>query len=214
MKQHSEAVAMLVDVFVRALEQAGVASEVLGFTTGAWHGGRAARDWQRAGSPRHPGRLNEINHLVFKDADTPWRRARHDMAALLKADLYREGIDGEAVDWACDRLLAHNAERRLLVVVSDGCPMDGATALANDDYYLDHHLREVVARREQQGAVEIFGLGVGLDLISVLQSVHGARRDRRSGQSAAVRCCMHAGRTTSAMSARTAADGATRDQFA
>ncbi len=164
MKQHSETVAMLVDVFVRALEQAGVASEVLGFTTGAWHGGRAARDWQRSGSPRHPGRLNEINHLVFKNADTPWRRARHDMAALLKADLYREGIDGEAVDWACDRLLAHNAGRRLLVVVSDGCPMDGATALANDDYYLDHHLREVVARREQQGAVEIFGLGVGLDL--------------------------------------------------
>jgi cobaltochelatase CobT len=164
MKQHAETVAMLVDVFVRALEQAGVASEVLGFTTGAWHGGRAARDWQREGKPRHPGRLNEVTHLVFKDADTPWRRARRDIAALLKADLFREGVDGEAVDWACERLLSRNAEQRLLVVISDGCPMDGATGLANDDYYLDHHLREVVARREQQGAVQIFGVGVGLDL--------------------------------------------------
>ena len=164
MKQHIESVAMLVDVFVRALEQAGVASEVLGFTTGAWNGGRAARDWQRAGRPRHPGRLNEVNHLIFKDADTPWRRARRDIAALLKTDLFREGIDGEALDWACERMLVRAEERRLLLVISDGCPMDGATALANDEHYLDQHLREVVARRELQGRVAIFGIGVGLDL--------------------------------------------------
>ena len=164
MKEHIESVAMLVDVFVRALERAGVATEVLGFTTGAWNGGRAALDWQRAARPRHPGRLNEVNHLVFKDADTPWRRARRDIAALLKADLFREGIDGEAVDWACERMLVRAEERRLLLVISDGCPMDGATALANDEHYLDQHLREVVARREAQGRVEIFGVGVGLDL--------------------------------------------------
>jgi cobaltochelatase CobT len=164
MREHSESVAMLVDVMARALEQAGVASEILGFTTGAWNGGRARRDWQRAGKPVHPGRLNERCHIVFKDADTPWRRARPAIAALLKADLFREGFDGEAVDWACTRLLARAEERRLLLVVSDGSPMDSATNLANDAHYLDHHLRDVVARREQAGGVEIAGVGVGLDL--------------------------------------------------
>ncbi|MDM0111601.1 cobalt chelatase [Variovorax sp. J22R133] len=164
MKQHIESVAMLVDVFARALEQAGVCSEVLGFTTGAWNGGRALRDWQRARRPAHPGRLNEACHMVFKEADTPWRRARPDIAALLKSDLFREGIDGEAVDWACARLQGRSEGRRLLIVISDGSPMDSATQLANDAHYLDHHLREVVARHEQQGAVEICGVGVGLDL--------------------------------------------------
>lgn len=164
MKQHIAAVTVLVDVFVRALEQAGVASELLGFTTGAWNGGQAARDWQRAGRPPHPGRLNEVCHLVFKDADTSWRRARRDIAALMKADLFREGIDGEAVEWACARLAARDEARRLLIVVSDGCPMDTATGLANDAQYLDQHLREVLRRHEQAGEVEIFGVGVGLDL--------------------------------------------------
>lgn len=164
MRQHIEAVATMVDVFVRALELAGVPSEVLGFSTGAWNGGRAQRDWQRAGRQRHPGRLNEVQHLVFKDADQPWRRSRRGIAALLKADLFREGIDGEAVDWACNRLAARGLPRQLLVVISDGCPMDGATALANDAQYLDQHLREVVARRSALGGCEIYGLGVGLDL--------------------------------------------------
>ena len=164
MRQHIESVAMLVDVMVRALEQAGVPAEVLGFTTAAWNGGRAQRDWQRAGRPRHPGRLNEVQHLVFKTADQGWRRARRDIGALFKADLFREGIDGEAVDWACNRLEARDEARRLLVVISDGCPMDGATALANDEQYLDQHLREVVARRSAPGGTEIYGLGVGQDL--------------------------------------------------
>lgn len=164
MKQHIESVALLVDVFARALEQAGADSEVLGFTTGAWNGGRAQRDWQRSGKPRHPGRLNEVCHLVFKNAQTAWRRARTDLAALLKADLFREGVDGEAVDWACARLARCDARRRLLIVISDGSPMDRATEMANDAFYLDNHLRDVVLRHEAAGEVEIFGLGVGLDL--------------------------------------------------
>ncbi|GAA4338903.1 cobaltochelatase subunit CobT [Variovorax defluvii] len=164
MKEHAEAIAMLVDVMARALEQAGVASEILGFTTGAWNGGRARRDWQRAGRPAHPGRLNERCHIVFKDAQTPWRRARPAIAALLKADLFREGIDGEAVDWACARLQARSEERKRLLVVSDGSPMDSATNLANDTHYLDHHLQDVVARHEQAGRIGIAGVGVGLDL--------------------------------------------------
>jgi len=164
MKEHAESVAMMVDVLARALEQAGVASEVLGFTTGAWNGGRPQREWVRAGRPPHPGRLNERSHIVFKAAGTPWRRARPAMAALLKADLFREGIDGEAVDWACTRLRQRGEARKLLLVISDGSPMDSATHLANDAHYLDHHLRDVVARQEQRGDIAIAGIGVGLDL--------------------------------------------------
>lgn len=164
MREHIESVAMIVDVMVRALEQAGVDSEVLGFTTGAWNGGRARRDWLRAGRPAHPGRLNEVCHMVFKDAETPWRRARPDIAALFKGDLFREGIDGEAVMWACQRMQGRGEGRRLLIVLSDGCPMDGATHQANDVHYLDHHLRQVVTQLEQTGQAEIFGIGVGLDL--------------------------------------------------
>lgn len=171
MKEHAESVAVLVDVFVRALEQAGVASEWLGFTTNSWNGGRAQRDWQRAGRPAHPGRLNEICHLIFKDADTPWRRARRAAAALLKADLFREGIDGEAVDWAMRRLAARTEARRILIVISDGSPMDSATALVNDPHYLAHHLRDVVGRHESAGA-EIYGLGVGLDLSPFYRHSH------------------------------------------
>lgn len=163
MKEHIESVAVLVDVLVRALEQAGVASEVLGFTTNAWNGGRAQRDWVRGGRPAHPGRLNEVCHMVFKDAATTWRRARPAIAALLCADLFREGIDGEALAWAMRRADARDEERRLLLVLSDGSPMDSATNLANDAHYLDHHLKDQVARFEARGA-EIYGVGVGLDL--------------------------------------------------
>jgi cobaltochelatase CobT len=164
MKQHIEVVATLVDVFARALEQAGVASELLGFTTGAWNGGRARSDWLKAGQPPQPGRLNEARHMIFKDADTRWRRARSGIAALLKGDLFREGIDGEAVDWAVARLEQRPETRKLLVVVSDGCPMDGATNLANDAYYLDNHLKQVLQRHERAGRIEVCALGVGLDL--------------------------------------------------
>jgi cobaltochelatase CobT len=164
MKQHIEPLATLLDVFTRALEQAGAASELLGFSTGAWNGGRARRDWLKAGQPPLPGRLNELSHMVFKDADTRWRRARLGTAALLKSDLFREGIDGEAVDWAVARLEARPEARKRLVVVSDGCPMDGATNLANDAFYLDNHLKQVLQRHERAGRVEICALGVGLDL--------------------------------------------------
>jgi cobaltochelatase CobT len=164
MKGHVDAVAVLVDVLGRALQLAGVAVEVLGFTTGAWNGGRAQRDWLAQGRPPHPGRLNEATCMVFKDADTQWRRARPSIAAMLKPDLFREGIDGEAVEWACARMRGRDESRRVLVVISDGCPMDTATNLANDPFYLDNHLKDVVGRVERQGEIEIYGLGVGLDL--------------------------------------------------
>jgi cobaltochelatase CobT len=164
MRRHQAAVALMVDVFVRALDLAGISSEVLGFTTRAWNGGRAMRDWRRSGRPARPGRLNELSHLIFKDADTSWRASRPALAAFLKDDLFREGIDGEAVSWAAGRMKARPQRRRLLIVVSDGSPMDSATNLVNDPAYLDHHLRDVVAREDAQGTVQIYGLGVGLDL--------------------------------------------------
>lgn len=172
MKEHAEWTAMLADVLARALERIGGRCEVLGFTTGAWNGGRAQRDWQRAGRPARPGRLNELCHMVFKDAATPWRRARPGIAALLKPDLFREGVDGEALQWAAGRLAAQEAERRILVVLSDGCPMDGATRLANDTHYLDRHLQQVAQRIEQQGQIALYGVGVGLDLSPYYAASH------------------------------------------
>lgn len=164
MREHVESVAVLVDVMARALDQIGVVTEVLGFTTNAWNGGRAQKAWLRAGRPPHPGRLNETAHMIFKDSDTSWRRARPALGALLKSDLFREGVDGEAVAWAANRMQQRHDGRRLLMVISDGSPTDGATSLANDAHYLDHHLCNVVASLEAQGAVEIYGIGVGLDL--------------------------------------------------
>lgn len=164
MKQHIEQVTIMIESLIRALEMIGARSELLGFTTGAWNGGRPYRQWMRDGRPPHPGRLNEICHMIYKSADRRWRRARTDIAALLKPDLFREGIDGEAVDWACNRLITQSESRRILIVISDGCPADSATNQTNDNFYLDNHLKDVVARRSREGEVEILGLGVGLDL--------------------------------------------------
>ncbi len=164
MRQHIDQVALLVDVMARALDMAGVPNEILGFSTGAWNGGRAARDWQREGRPQHPGRLAEAAHLVFKDANTRWQHARRDLAALLRADLFREGVDGEALAWATQRLRTRSEARKLLVAISDGCPMEAATQQANDEHYLDHHLQQVAGTMESDGDIELSALGVGLDL--------------------------------------------------
>ena len=164
MKQHMERLAPLLDVLVRALEMAGAQTEVLGYTTGAWNGGRALRDWRRQGKPAQPGRLNELCHIVFKDNARPWRRSRHGLAALLKPELFRECVDGEALRWAAARLQALEVERRYLLVFSDGSPMDGATVLANDSHYLDRDLLHSARRIEREGAVALRGIGLGLDL--------------------------------------------------
>ncbi|MBU6440540.1 MAG: cobalt chelatase, partial [Betaproteobacteria bacterium] len=142
----------------------GVEHEILGFTTGAWNGGRARRDWLRAGQPRHPGRLNEVTHLVFKARESSWRRSRAGIAALLKPDLYREGVDGEAVQWAASRMQGLGHRRRLLLVISDGCPMDTASENVNPPGYLEQHLVDVVQRLRARGEAEVMGVGVGLDL--------------------------------------------------
>lgn len=172
MKAHIQSLASLLDILVRALDMAEVQSELLGFTTGAWTGGRAQKDWMKAGKPKHPGRLNEASHIVFKGAESSWRRARPSIAALLKSEMFREGIDGEAVLWAKQRLMNRDAARKVLVVLSDGSPMDSATNLANDEYYLDHHLRDVVQAIEASGEITIVGIGVGLDMSPYYRKSH------------------------------------------
>lgn len=157
--QRYETVAVLVETFVRALELAGANAEVLGFTTAAWTGGRAQADWRTAGSPPNPGRLTEVQHIVYKSAEQSWRQARLSLAAMLRTDHYREGVDGEALEWAWRRLLARPETRRALVVISDGHPSEAATANANHDHYLLDHLRAVSRRIEQQPGRDPVALG-------------------------------------------------------
>ncbi len=165
MKVNIEQVAVLVDCIARALDRVDVDVEILGFTTGAWNGGRARSQWM-SGERAHgsPGRLNELNHIVFKDFMTSWRAGRQEIASLLYTPIFREGVDGEALAWAYQRLMANPAKRRLLVLISDGSPMDGATALANGEDYLDAHLVEVASRIEQGQQVKVIGLGIDHDM--------------------------------------------------
>lgn len=165
MRRHQERLTTLVDLLVRALDLAGIDSEVLGYTTAAWNGGRAMRDWRRGDRPALPGRLNERLHLVLKTPQQSWRDSRRSLAGLLRGDYYREALDGEAVEWAAARLTGQpDLEHRVLLVVSDGSPMDSATALVQGPDFLDQHLATVVDRVERTGDVRTLGLGVGLDL--------------------------------------------------
>lgn len=163
MKAHAQALAVFADILARITGMVQIPFEILGFTTASWHGGRATKAWRQAGSPPSPGRLAEREHLVFKTFEQHWRRRRLAVSSLLKADLYREGLDGEAVQWATQRLLARPERRRILWVISDGCPMEGATSQANEPDYLDSHLQAMVRRANAQG-IETTGIGLGLDL--------------------------------------------------
>jgi cobaltochelatase CobT len=167
MKVYADELTVMVDLLARAMDMAGVSAEILGFTTNAWHGGRPQKEWVATGRTAKPGRLNELCHIVFKDAETAWRRARRPIAALLKPDLFREGIHGEAVEWACGRIAARDASRRILIVITDGGPNDGATNLANDSLYLDRHLDAVLATHATGRDVEIFALGIGRNLSGI-----------------------------------------------
>ncbi|MEH6457984.1 MAG: hypothetical protein V7749_16770 [Cocleimonas sp.] len=164
MKEHSMNVAILLDVFARAAEAAGIKTEILGFTTTNWGGGKAMKDWIKQGKPRNPGRLSGTSHMVFKEADKTWKKSRNSIAGFTKTDIYHEGVDGEAITWAAGRLADRPEQKKILTVISDGSPMDSGTNLANDDYYLDNHLKNVIMNLESSPQIEIFGLGVKLDL--------------------------------------------------
>jgi len=168
-RQRHETAAVLVDTFAQALDLAGATVEVLGFTTRSWAGGESAAAWRARGSPDGPGRIADVEHIVYKDAGTPWRRARRSIAAMLSVHHYREGLDGEALAWAHRRLVAQEASRRLLVLISDGAPMETATAAANRVGFLDDHLAAVAAAIEARGDVEVGALTLDADLSGVFR---------------------------------------------
>jgi len=156
--------AVSAEIIALALERTGVAVEVLGFTTAAWRGGRPAADWARAGRPGDPGRLNELRHIVYKPADRPFRHARSHLGLMLKPDLLKENVDGEALRWAAGRLFRRPEDRRILIVISDGAPQDQSTAKANDPRYLDRHLRQVIAEIGHLPGLELAAIGIGHDV--------------------------------------------------
>lgn len=156
--------AMSADILARTLERCGVNAEVLGFTTKAWKGGQSREKWLSAGKPQNPGRLNDIRHIIYKSADQPWRRVRTHMGLMLKEGLLKENIDGEALIWAHDRLMRRPEERRILMVISDGAPVDDSTLSTNSPDYLERHLRQVIAEIEHRSPAELLAIGIGHDV--------------------------------------------------
>ena len=156
--------ALTVEVFARVLERGGVHCEVLGFTTRDWDGGEPAREWAADGYPEGPGRLNALEHIIVKSADVPWRRARVALGLFMRDQMLKENIDGESLEWAYRRLRSRREVRKILVVVSDGTPMDEATLAANSHEYLDLHLRDVVASIEDEAEVQLAAIGIGVDV--------------------------------------------------
>jgi len=156
--------AVCADILARTLERCGVKVEILGFTTRAWKGGQSREGWISAGKPAHPGRLNDLRHIIYKAADAPWRRAKKNLGLMMREGLLKENIDGEALQWAHGRLLARTEARRIMMVISDGSPVDDSTQSANAALYLDKHLRQVIAEIEERSPVELLAIGIGHDV--------------------------------------------------
>jgi len=156
--------AISADILARTLERCGVKTEILGFTTRGWKGGRAREQWLTDGKTPQPGRLNDVRHIIYKDADVPWRRAKTHLGLMLREGLLKENIDGEALLWAHGRLLARPEDRRILMVISDGAPVDDSTLSANPQNYLDLHLRTVIDWIERKSNVELIAIGIGHDV--------------------------------------------------
>jgi len=156
--------ALSADIISRTLERCGVKVEVLGFTTREWKGGHSHKQWVKDGKPAQPGRLNDLRHIIYKSADVSWRKGRRNLALMLKDGLLKENIDGEAILWACERLMARPEQRRILMVISDGAPVDDSTLSVNNSRYLDTHLREVIARIENHTPIELVAIGIGHDV--------------------------------------------------
>ena len=156
--------AMCADILARTLERCNVKTEILGFTTRAWKGGQSREVWMSEGKPGHPGRLNDLRHIIYKGADAPWRRARKNLGLMMREGLLKENIDGEALIWAHNRLLARPEQRRILMVISDGAPVDDSTLSVNAGNYLEKHLRNVIEDIETQSPVELIAIGIGHDV--------------------------------------------------
>ena len=156
--------AVCADILARTLERCAVKVEILGFTTRAWKGGASRDDWLKAGKPPSPGRLNDLRHIIYKSADAPWRRARKNLGLMMREGLLKENIDGEALMWAHQRLLWRSEQRRILMVISDGAPVDDSTLSVNSGHYLERHLRRVIGEIEAKSPVELIAIGIGHDV--------------------------------------------------
>ncbi|MEZ5841636.1 MAG: cobaltochelatase subunit CobT [Hyphomicrobiales bacterium] len=152
------------DILARTLERCAVKVEILGFTTRAWKGGQSREAWLAAGKPQTPGRLNDLRHIIYKSADAPWRRSRRNLGLMMREGLLKENIDGEALDWAHQRLLARPEQRRILMMISDGAPVDDSTLSANPGNYLERHLRQVIEEIETRSPVQLLAIGIGHDV--------------------------------------------------
>ncbi|MGH6847677.1 MAG: cobaltochelatase CobT-related protein, partial [Methylocella sp.] len=152
------------DILARTLERCGVKVEILGFTTRAWKGGRSRDAWLQENKPAAPGRLNDLRHIIYKSADAPWRRSRKHLGLMMREGLLKENIDGESLDWAHKRLLARTEQRRILMVISDGAPVDDSTLSVNPGNYLEKHLRRIIEEIETRSPVELIAIGIGHDV--------------------------------------------------
>ena len=157
------------DILARTLERCGVKVEILGFTTRAWKGGQSRERWLSKGKQPNAGRLNDLRHIIYKDADAPWRRARRNLGIMLREGILKENIDGEALLWAHQRLLARPEQRRILMVISDGAPVDDSTLSVNPSNYLERHLREVIEHIESSSPVQLLAIGIGHDVTRYYQ---------------------------------------------
>ncbi len=161
--------AICADVLARTLERCDVKAEILGFTTRAWKGGQSRERWLGEGRPQTPGRLNDLRHIIYKSADSPWRRARTNLGLMMKEGLLKENIDGEALEWAHRRLAGRREARRIMMVISDGAPVDDSTLSVNPANYLEQHLRDVIAMIERRKQVELIAIGIGHDVTRYYQ---------------------------------------------
>lgn len=161
--------AISADIMARTLERCGVKTEILGFTTRAWKGGQSREAWLAAGRPASPGRLNDLRHILYKAADEPWRRAKKSLGLMMREGLLKENIDGEALLWAHSRLIARPEERKILMVISDGAPVDDSTLSVNNGAYLERHLRQVIGWIENRSPVELCAIGIGHDVTRYYQ---------------------------------------------
>ncbi|MEL7047970.1 MAG: cobaltochelatase subunit CobT [Pseudomonadota bacterium] len=152
------------DILARTLERCGVKVEILGFTTRAWKGGQSRERWIDSGKPGEPGRLNDLRHIIYKTADAPWRRSKRSLALMMREGLLKENIDGEALAWAHNRLIGRPEQRRILMMISDGAPVDDSTLSVNSGQYLEHHLRHVIEEIETMSPVELIAIGIGHDV--------------------------------------------------
>jgi len=156
--------ALSADILARTLERCGVKVEILGFTTRSWKGGKARDEWIKNGRPTSPGRLNEIRHIIYKSANTPWRRSKTNLGLMLREGILKENIDGEAIEWASDRLKKRPENRKILMVISDGAPVDDSTLSTNSGSYLDKHLRKIIKKVEINSNIELLAIGIGHDV--------------------------------------------------